>query len=77
MAPSQLTCPKCNGAMEVGYVVDQSQASLFVSHWCKGPPQKSFWRQTKVPDVAFPIGMYRCSSCGYLEAYAADEFAAQ
>jgi len=71
-------CPKCKGAMEQGYVLDHTYGARVVSHWAKGAPQKSFFMGTKLPDQQLvPIGTYRCSACGYLEAYARPEFAAK
>jgi hypothetical protein len=63
--------------MEQGYVLDNTVGGLLVSHWSKGAPRKSFWTETKRPDdEPVPIGTFRCSSCGYLEAYADPRFAA-
>ena len=71
------TCPKCPGRMEQGFIVDNTYGGHIVSHWAPGAPKKSFWVGTKIPDKSqIPIGMFRCSSCGYLEAYARPEFAA-
>lgn len=71
-------CPKCAGAMEQGFVLDNSYGVHIVSHWVAGPPLKSFWTGTKAPnDQKVPIGSFRCSACGYLEFYARPEFAAQ
>lgn len=70
-------CPKCPGPMEQGFIIDNSYGELLVSHWAPGVPRKSFWTGTKLPkEKLVPIGTYRCSSCGYLEAYAKPEFAA-
>jgi hypothetical protein len=73
----RLECPKCRGEMEQGFVVDRTYGAQLVSQWAKGAPVKSFWTGTKLPDEELPIGTYRCSSCGYLEAYARDDFAAE
>jgi len=62
--------------MEQGFVLDNAHGALLVSHWAKGAPLKSFWQATKRPDTQLPIGTFRCSSCGYLEEYAREEFAA-
>jgi hypothetical protein len=63
--------------MDQGFIVDQGYGTRTVSSWAQGPPQKSFWSGTKLPDEGVvPIATYRCSSCGYLEAYARHEFAA-
>ena len=77
MTASRLECPKCHGQLEQGFVVDHTYGAQVVSQWAKGAPVKSFWTGTKVPDQGrLPIGTYRCSSCGYLEAYARRQFAA-
>ena len=70
-------CPKCRGDMQQGFIVDNSYGELIVSHWAAGAPRKSFWTGTKLPqEKRIPIGTYRCSSCGFLEAYARPDFAA-
>jgi hypothetical protein len=69
-------CPKCSGLMEQGFVLDNTQGGSIVSHWAKGAPVKSLWFGTKRSDAQLPVGTFRCSSCGYLEAYARQEFAA-
>jgi predicted nucleic-acid-binding Zn-ribbon protein len=70
-------CPKCRGEMEQGFIVDRGHANVsLVSSWVPGPPKKSFWRATKV-DRTIPVGVFRCSRCGFLEAYARPEFKAQ
>jgi hypothetical protein len=41
-------------------------------------PEKSFWLATKEPSLGgIPIGVFRCASCGFLESYAHDDFAAK
>jgi hypothetical protein len=75
-SPNQ--CPKCNSAMEQGFVLDNSYGERIVSQWVPGAPLTSFWTGTKVPDKELvPIGTYRCSGCGYLESYARPEFEAR
>ena len=71
-------CPKCDGKMKQGFVVDHSQGALIVSNWVAGAPTKSFWTRTKVPPMSMvPIGTFRCSDCGFLESYARKEFASR
>lgn len=78
MDATPTVCPKCSGEMERGFVLDMSHAARLVSQWGRGAPQKSFWMATKAPDDAtVPIGTFRCATCGFLESYARDEFAAQ
>ena len=79
MATSPHQCPKCNREMNRGFVIDNTEGpGRRVSEWAAGAPRKSFWLGTKLPDEALvPIGAYRCSSCGYLELYARQDFAAR
>ena len=71
-------CPKCDGPMEQGFVVDNTYGGRVVSQWVPGAPNRSFWTGTKVPeDGSIPIGVYRCQGCGFLESYARAEFAAK
>ncbi len=80
MADSSQRCAKCGGLMKQGFVLDNNYGygSRGVSHWGAGAPEKSFWTGTKVSEkLIIPIGTFRCDSCGYLESYARDEFAAR
>jgi len=65
--------------MEQGFVIDNTHGANWVSHWAAGAPLKSLLAGTKLPPKKerVPIGTYRCSSCGYLEQYARQEFAAK
>lgn len=69
-------CPKCNGAMMTGFLIDFSSAR-FVPHWAAGTAQNSFWGGLKKPELTFPVGAYRCSDFGYLELYSLAAFAPQ
>ena len=63
--------------MEQGFVLDSTSHATLVSHWAAGPPLKSFFGTKAAQEKLVPIGTYRCSSCGYLELYARQEFAAK
>ena len=62
-------CPKCNGEMEQGFILDHKDyASSVVAQWQQGEPQKSFWRGVQSKDGPhYEITAYRCTGCGYLE----------
>jgi predicted nucleic-acid-binding Zn-ribbon protein len=78
VANSPQQCSKCGSGMEQGFVLDNTHGARGVSLWVAGAPLKSLWFGTKLPDEKLvPIGTYRCSSCGYLESYARQEFAAK
>lgn len=64
------TCPKCDGDMVEGFVTDNTYGSMNPSSWAEGTPKPSFWGGTKQPKTTLPITTYRCTNCGYLEAYA-------
>ena len=77
MSPEETSCPKCDGNMVQGFIVDNAHmGARMVAHWVEGSPEKSFWLGTKVPaDLCFPVGTFRCEKCGFLESYARPEFA--
>ena len=79
MPTSPHHCPKCQSRMEQGFVPDYTHGAMVVGRWAAGTPKKSWLFGTHVPakNLLIPIGTYRCSSCGYLEQYAREEFAAQ
>jgi predicted nucleic-acid-binding Zn-ribbon protein len=80
MSHTPKQCPKCDSQMEQGFALAgyMTYGGRLVSHWAPGAPVKSFWSGTKpTAEKPIPIGVFRCASCGYLESYARDEFAAQ
>jgi rubredoxin len=70
--PSTTVCPKCQRAMEKGYIADLSYGACMQSAWTPGEPvpRRFFagikWRRSDNT----PIVTFRCTSCGYLESYA-------
>jgi hypothetical protein len=77
MAERPTACWKCDGEMTQGFVVDKTHGGVAVGEWGPGAPTTSFWTGTKRPAESLPIGAFRCSSCGYLEFYAGEEFGRQ
>ncbi len=79
MSESDVTskCPKCQGFMVQGFVLDHTYGSQMVSTWVQGEPQRSFWSGLKGSGIELPIGAFRCDRCGYLEFYARHRYAAQ
>jgi Domain of unknown function (DUF6487) len=77
MTSPSVTCPKCNGRMVRGYVLDNTYGMRLVGHWSAGEPKKSFWTGTKPPEnEQIPIGTFRCAACGFLESWAQSGFEA-
>lgn len=70
-------CPKCNGAMERGFILDHHDGEALQSSWIEGSPQRvRFWtyRGVKTQNKRkFHIDTLRCEQCGYLESYATNE----
>ena len=62
-----MTCPKCKGQMESGYVRD---------YWGANSMSPAMWSPTGEKQHLFSTGKQtkitanRCSNCGYLELYA-------
>jgi hypothetical protein len=68
-----LTCVKCNARMEEGFVVDY----YFMARgpgpatWVQGTPVRSFFGYLSLAGRRkIPLRTFRCTSCGYTEAYA-------
>ena len=70
MSPTTI-CPKCQGSMTEGVVIDQSESGRGVAKWVEGPVEKSIWVGLKLKGKK-PIETrtYRCNRCGFLESYA-------
>ena len=67
-----VVCPKCNGNMEAGYLLDETQSASNVSHWVEGPPDRNAFTGMKTKGRRkLPITVFRCARCGFLEAWAA------
>jgi Domain of unknown function (DUF6487) len=63
-------CPKCNGTMEVGFILEGGEGR-YVDVWVEGAPMPSFWTGLKTSNRRkLEVTTYRCASCGYLESYA-------
>ncbi len=66
-------CPKCQGSMEKGFLLDRTHGGAHQGMWCPGEPKPSFWPgHVKSAHKASGIYIvtYRCAACGYLESYA-------
>ena len=69
--PESRRCPKCNGEMIEGFIVDQGYGQTRVASWTEGEPQKSIWVGLKLSGKEqIEIETWRCKRCGYLESYA-------
>ena len=77
MTQPSTVCPKCQGEMVQGYVMDFTPFGLRVSHWNAGIPKKASWVGIVDSPSQIPIGTFRCQSCGFLESYAREELAAE
>ena len=64
-------CPKCQGSMVEGVVVDNSYGTRGVSSWLEGTPVKSIWVGLKLGGKKpIDIATFRCTRCFYLESFA-------
>ena len=66
------SCPKCNGSMAEGFIVDHGDYNVaHVATYQAGEPRQSFWGNTKQDrKEQIAITTMRCGRCGYLENYA-------
>ena len=72
MTNESAVCPKCDGMMEEGFILDRGHFNAAaVSEWIEGAPESSFWTGLKTGGrEKFQVMTYRCADCGYLESYA-------
>ncbi len=64
-------CPKCQGSMTEGFLLDRTQGGRGLTSWVEGTPQKSIWVGVKLGGKKpMEVATWRCGSCGYLESYA-------
>ena len=74
------TCPKCQGQMQEGFILEFGNGQVrTASRWiADAPDESSFWwgagGGVKIKGKEqHPVQSYRCTSCGYLESYATGE----
>ena len=73
MPDSKHRCPKCDGQMEEGYLLDHTHGGRMQARWIQGQPVRSFWTGLRIADVDRRlVRTYRCTKCGFLESYALD-----
>jgi len=71
MEDPELTCPKCDGELELGFVVDPSIGMVKPGLWVEGTAELNLMRGTTLTGKrSYGIDAYRCVRCGYLELYA-------
>ena len=65
------TCPKCQGRMAEGFVIDNGYGTRTVARWYEGAPVRSFWTGLKTRGrTHHDVVTWRCGRCGFLESYA-------
>ncbi len=69
------SCPRCNGRMETGFIVDEGDYSAKrVARWYAGPPEESMWTGLKTWGRRFvEVQTFRCERCALLESYAPEK----
>ena len=78
VADHSSTCSKCNSKSEPGFLLDRGHMQQpFVANWVEGPPLPpqtltNMFRDRLQNKRQVPVTVYRCTSCGFLEFYAAD-----
>ncbi len=64
-------CPKCQGPMTEGFLLDTTFGANNIGKWVEGIPQMSIWGGAKLRGrKKFDVQSWRCERCGFLENYA-------
>lgn len=57
--------------MELGFLVDHAHGAVAPPEWAEGPVETSFWTGVRLSGrQKRRVETWRCTACGYLEAYA-------
>jgi hypothetical protein len=68
----QAACPKCDGAMREGFLVDNGYGAIHVGTWQEGAPERRLMTGYKqAPKTQSKIKMFACDSCGFVESFLA------
>ncbi|PCJ56943.1 MAG: hypothetical protein COA79_17550 [Planctomycetota bacterium] len=78
METKTIDCPKCEGQMQKGFLVDRTHKNPVAEHciqqeWVEGDPDQksSVMGGLKISTkTCLKTISYRCVKCGYLESYA-------
>lgn len=76
MDDKRLKCSKCGGDMQAGCVMSPSKSWVGIvlhpnlAEWYAGVADSSFWEGYTLPKEKYPVTVYRCKQCGFLECYA-------
>jgi hypothetical protein len=73
---STTKCPKCQGHMEEGYLMDQGDNAPGQSHWRtkESAPRKVLGFITlQQAKTMLAVTTFRCEKCGFLESYALEK----
>lgn len=66
-----LECPKCQGLMDIGFILDRNYLEMLQTRWVRGKQESDFLTGVSIRDKTLvSIQTYRCLNCGYLESYA-------
>ena len=61
-----MKCPKCNGSMKEGELVDNARSVSTPQEWAEKATSVLFVGKKRGKKIV----SYRCEKCGYLENYA-------
>jgi predicted nucleic-acid-binding Zn-ribbon protein len=67
-------CPKCNGVMDEGFVLDRTYGGKSPTVWVEGESETSFLAGLMIGNRAvFKVQAFRCTDCYYLEFYSTEK----
>ena len=64
-------CPKCQGSMVTGFLLQNAHGYHTTAQWVAGAPVRSLWTGLKLgkrPKLS--VETWRCGRCGFLESFA-------
>ena len=71
MKTNNTVCTECGGAMEEGFLLDETPGGRHPVYWIGEAPESSYWFGVQVKKKEIWITeSHRCSDCGFLKTYA-------
>ena len=73
MSDTTVRCPRCDGIMEEGFLLDSTYGAVLQARWVEGPAVRRWWGSVQRRGRReYKVMAWRCTDCGYLESYAND-----
>jgi hypothetical protein len=71
--PSKLSCLRCGGVLELGYVIEKTSSYGDTESWVEGEPESNWLGKKLDGRRVLPVTSHRCVECGQLAFFAMED----